>query len=109
MDTGQLLPRISPLRATVAVDCGYGPFGARAEVEHAWAQNRVPEDDFPTASYTRLGLMLSYKVRVGTTNWLAYVHGDNLTNQDIRYASSVVRDIAPGRGSSVMVCLRTTF
>ncbi len=109
IDTGEPLPRISPLRATVALDYGYGPFGARAEMEHAWAQHRVPENDLPTASYTKLGLMLTYKFHVGTTHWLAYVRGDNLTNQDIRYASSVVRDIAPEGGRSVMVGLRTTF
>ncbi len=53
--------------------------------------------------------MLIYKFHVGTTSWLAYVRGDNLTNQEIRYASSVVRDIAPEGGRSVMVGLRTTF
>ncbi|WP_288831113.1 TonB-dependent receptor, partial [uncultured Paraburkholderia sp.] len=109
MDNGQPLPRIAPLRATLAVDYGYGPFGARAEVQHAWAQHRVPDDDLPTGSYTKLGLMLTYRFHVGTTNWLAYVRGDNLSNQEIRYASSVVRDIAPEGGRSVMVGLRTTF
>ncbi|MEK6295858.1 MAG: TonB-dependent receptor, partial [Paraburkholderia tropica] len=76
---------------------------------HAWAQHRVPEDDLPTGGYTTLGLILTYKFRVGPTNWLAYVRGDNLTNQDVRYASSVVRDIAPEGGRSVMVGLRSTF
>jgi len=109
MDNDEPLPRISPLRATLALDYGYGPFGARAEMAHAWGQHRVPEDDLPTASYTKLGLILTYRFHVGTTNWLAYVRGDNLTNQDIRYASSVVRDIAPEGGRSVMVGLRTTF
>ncbi|WP_051361691.1 TonB-dependent receptor [Burkholderia sp. WSM2230] len=109
VDNDQALPRIAPLRATVAVDYGYGAFGARAELEHAWGQHRVPENDLPTASYTKLGLLLTYKFRVGATNWLAYLRGDNLTNQDIRYASSVVRDIAPEGGRSVMVGLRTRF
>jgi len=54
-------------------------------------------------------LLLTYKFRVGATDWLAYLRGDNLTNQDIRYASSVVRDIAPEGGRSVMVGLRTRF
>ncbi len=109
VDTGEALPRIAPLRATLAADYGYGPFGARAELVHAWAQHRVPEDDLPTGGYTTLGLILTYKFRVGPTNWLAYVRGDNLTNQDVRYASSVVRDIAPEGGRSVMVGLRSTF
>lgn len=109
MDNDQPLPRISPLRATLAVDYDYGPFGARAELEHAWGQHRVPENDLPTASYTKLGLLVTYKFHVGATDWLAYLRGDNLTNQDIRYASSVVRDIAPEGGRSVMVGLRTRF
>jgi iron complex outermembrane receptor protein len=109
VDTGAPLPRIAPLRATLAGDYGYGPFGARAELVHAWAQHRVPEDDLPTDGYTTLALILTYKFHVGSTNWLAYVRGDNLTNQDVRYASSVVRDIAPEGGRSVMVGLRTTF
>lgn len=109
MDTDEALPRISPLRTTLAADYGYGPFGARAEMVHAWAQHRVPENDLPTASYTTLGVILTYKFHMGATNWLAYLRGDNLTNQDVRYASSVVRDIAPEGGRSVMAGLRTTF
>lgn len=109
MDTGEALPRISPLRTTLALDYGYGPYGARAEMVHAWAQHRVPENDLPTGSYTTLGLTLTYKFRVGPTDWLAYVRGQNLTNQEVRYASSVVRDIAPEGGRSVMIGLRTAF
>ncbi|KVO67679.1 TonB-dependent receptor [Burkholderia ubonensis] len=109
VDTGQPLPRIAPLRTTLAADYGYGPFGARAQVTHAWSQHRVPDNDLPTAGYTSLGVMLTYKFRVGATRWLAYLRGDNLTNQDIRYASSVVRDFAPEGGRSVMAGLRTTF
>ncbi|HEF4776168.1 TPA: TonB-dependent receptor [Burkholderia multivorans] len=109
VDTGEPLPRIAPLRATLAADYGYGPFGARAQLTHAWSQHRVPADDEPTAGYTSLGVMLTYKFRVGATHWLAYLRGDNLTNQDIRYATSVVRGFAPQGGRSVMAGLRTTF
>lgn len=108
-DTGEPLPRIAPLRATLAADYGYGPFGARAQLTHAWAQHRVPEHDLATDGYTSLGVVLTYKLRVGATNWLAYLRGDNLANQDIRYASSVVRNIAPQGGRSVSIGMRTTF
>lgn len=109
VDTGQPLPRIAPLRATLAADYGYGPFGARAQVTHAWSQHRVPDNDFSTDGYTSLGVMLTYKFRVGATHWLAYLRGDNLTNQEIRYSTSVVRGLAPEGGRSVMAGLRTTF
>ncbi|KMQ79889.1 Zinc-regulated outer membrane receptor [Candidatus Burkholderia pumila] len=109
IDTGGALPRISPLHTTLALDYAYGPYGARAEMVHAWAQHRVPEDDLPTGSYTTLGLTLTYKFHAGAPNWLAYIRGQNLTNQEVRYASSVVRDIAPQGGRSVMVGLLTVF
>jgi iron complex outermembrane recepter protein len=109
IDTGQPIPRISPLRATLALDYAYGPYGARGEMVHAWGQHRVPENDLPTDSYTTLGVILTYKFHAGSTDWLAYIRGQNLTNQDVRYASSVVRDIAPQGGRSVMVGLRTAF
>ncbi|WP_347559101.1 TonB-dependent receptor [Robbsia sp. KACC 23696] len=108
-DTGEPLPRIAPLRLTFSPSYGYGPFGARATLVHAWRQARVPADDTSTGSYTTLGLSLTYRFRIGSTQWLGYLRGDNLTNQDIRYASSVVRDIAPQMGRSVTVGLRTTF
>ena len=41
--------------------------------------------------------------------WQAYVRGINLTNQDIRYATSVLRDVAPEGGRAVMVGLRGSF
>lgn len=109
VDTGEALPRISPLRMTLAADYGYGPFDARVECDHAWAQHRVPANDLPTDGYTTLALTLTYKFRMGSTHWLAYLRGQNLTNQDVRYASSVVRDIAPEGGRSVMVGVRTSF
>ena len=35
--------------------------------------------------------------------------GENLTDQTVRYASSILRDIAPAPGRSVEVGVRTTF
>lgn len=108
-DTGEALPRVAPLRTTVAADYRYGPYGARIDVQHAWRQGHVPSNDLPTAGYTALGVALTYKFRMGRSDWLAYLRGDNLTNQDIRYASSVVRDVAPQAGRSVKVGLRGAF
>lgn len=108
-DTGEPLPRISPLRLSLSAAYGYGPFGARATLIHAGGQSRVPRNDTATSGYTTLGLALTYRFHVGNTRWLAYLRGDNLTNQTVRYASSVVRNIAPQMGRSATIGLRTTF
>ena len=109
LDNGEPLPRIPPLRLTAGLEYGYLNWQARGEIVHAWGQHRYPDNDTSTGSYTTLGLTLSYAFRAGNTQWLAFVRGSNLTNQEVRYATSVLRDIAPQGGRAVMVGLHTTF
>lgn len=109
LDTGEPIPRIAPLRGTLSADYGYGAWFARAVLVHAWSQHRRPSVESATDSYTTLGLTLGYRFKTGRVNWLAFVRGDNLTNQDVRYASSVLRDIAPQGRRSVTIGLRSTF
>ncbi len=107
--TGQALPRISPFRVTTGIDYHLNNWVTRAEVTHAWAQTQVPDNDLPTKGYTRLNLVASYPFQVREHTWLAYVRADNLTNANIRYASSILRDVAPEAGRSVKAGLRVTF
>jgi iron complex outermembrane receptor protein len=69
----------------------------------------VPVNDTPTDAYTLLSLALTYKFKTSGTQTLIYLRGDNLTNQEARNASSILRDIAPLPGRSVKVGFRTTF
>ncbi|MFC4278231.1 TonB-dependent receptor [Achromobacter aloeverae] len=108
-DTGEPLPRIPPLRLGMGLDYAYGPWGAGVSITKAFAQHRRPDDDTSTAGYYRLDANASYAFKVGQTQWLAYVRGINLTNQEIRYATSVLRDVAPEGGRAVMVGLRASF
>ncbi|WP_084664043.1 TonB-dependent receptor [Pandoraea faecigallinarum] len=108
-DTGEPLPRIAPLRLTAALVYGLGRWGGRLEVVHASNQGRVPANDLTTSGYTTLGAALTYQFKAGGAQWLAYLKGENLTNQEVRLASSVLRDIAPQGGRAVRVGLRTTF
>ncbi|MFC4522768.1 TonB-dependent receptor [Cupriavidus pinatubonensis] len=108
-DTGEPLPRLAPLRLGGALVYGAGPWGARVDVTYAAKQTRVPVNDTPTDAYTLLSLALTYKFKTSGTQTLIYLRGDNLTNQEARNASSILRDIAPLPGRSVKVGFRTTF
>ncbi|KWR75399.1 TonB-dependent receptor [Cupriavidus sp. IDO] len=108
-NTGEPLPRLSPLRLGGALVYGAGPWGARVDVTYAAKQTRVPANDTPTDAYTLLSLALTYKFKVSGTQTLVYLRGDNLTNQDARNSASILRDIAPLPGRSVKVGIRTTF
>ena len=54
-----------------------------------------------------LGASLGYNFDLGESRWLAFVKGTNLTNQTVRYASSILatgcrrRDAASRRGVKV--------
>jgi iron complex outermembrane receptor protein len=109
LDSGQALPRIAPLRLNSGLLWELDRWQARIDVEHASAQRRVPDNETRTDGYTTLGASAGYRFHIGGSQWLAFVNGENLTNQTVRYASSILRDIAPAPGRSVEVGLRTTF
>jgi iron complex outermembrane receptor protein len=109
LDTGEDLPRIAPLRLNSGLLWEKDQWQARVDLQHAASQHRVPDNESGTAGYTTVGASAGYHFDIGASQWLAFVKGENLTNQTVRYASSILRDIAPAQGRSVEVGLRTTF
>ncbi|GAA5784371.1 TonB-dependent receptor [Chitiniphilus shinanonensis] len=109
-DNDEALPRIPPARIAGAVVYGQGPLSLRAEVQHAADQTHVPDNDSATDGYTVANLALGYRFEgAGGTQWLAYLRGDNLGNEEIRYASSLTRDIAPQGRRSARVGVSVQF
>ncbi|SHH80198.1 iron complex outermembrane recepter protein [Pollutimonas bauzanensis] len=108
-DTGEPLPRIPPLRLNAGLDYNHGPWGAGVSVTRAFAQHRKPDNDTTTTAYYSLDADAVYRFKMSGTQWQAYLRGINLTNQTIRYATSILRDVAPQGGRSVMVGLRGHF
>lgn len=109
LDTGEDLPRIAPLRLNSGLLWEKDQWQARIDLQHAASQHRVPDNESGTAGYTTVSASAGYHFDIGASQWLAFVKGENLTNQTVRYASSILRDIAPAQGRSVEVGLRTTF
>lgn len=108
-ETGEPLPRISPLRLNSALVWNFQQWQARAGIEHASAQRRVPSDEFGTDGYTTFNASLGYHFSVGESDWLAFVKGENLTNQTVRYASSILRDEVPVAGRGIEAGVRVAF
>jgi iron complex outermembrane receptor protein len=108
---GEPLPRIAPVRATVGLTWQSGPWGARAEVVHAWRQDRVPSDDTATPSWTLVNLSASYKFELATTSALAFVKLTNVGDTLAFNASTIstVRPLSPLPGRAVMAGLRVAF
>jgi iron complex outermembrane recepter protein len=108
---GQPLPRIAPLRGTLGAKVTLAGWALRGEVVHAARQNRVPDFDEPTPSYTLLNLSVSRAVDWGPTDALAFVKLSNVTNELAYNAASIstVRVLSPLPGRGVMAGLRVVF
>lgn len=111
LSDGQPLPRLAPLRATAALAWQQGGWMARAEVQRAMRQSRVPDDDTATPGWTVVNLASTYRLPVGGSDALFFVRLNNLGNQLAYNASTIstVRWLAPLAGRSLSAGVRVTF
>lgn len=110
-DSGEPLPRVAPLRATLGLAAASGPWQARAEVVHAARQSRVSSDDTPTDDYTIVNLSTGYRLRAGPTDGLLYAKVTNIGNALGFNATSIatVRGLAPLPARALLVGLRLSY
>ena len=101
---GTNVPRIPPQRLGGGVFYRDGNWFARVGLLHAFAQNNVSDFETNTDGYNMLKAELSYTTRLksdptGMTELKIGIVGDNLLNEDVRFAQSFKKDevLQPGR------------
>lgn len=107
--TGRSLPRIPPFHLSSALVFEHGPFGARLEGIYAAPQDRLAANEFRTDSYFLVNLALNYRVVKGPTTVDFYVKGMNLTNEDAREHTSILKDRLPLPGRGIVAGVKVTF
>jgi len=110
-DSGEPLPRLAPLRATVGLHLTQGAWTGRLEVQHAARQARVPGTDVPTGGWTLLNLSASHALKLGHWDGLLFAKLLNVGDRLAFNASTIdtVRPLAPLPGRALVVGLRATF
>lgn len=96
----------------IGVDLGYkrGQWRSGMTLLRARSQDRLAAfETTPTPGYTQLDANLSYTQRFGTKEVTWFALGKNLLNQDIRYSTSLLKDVAPLPGRNLIVGVRTSF
>jgi iron complex outermembrane receptor protein len=86
-----------------------GPWRAGLTLVRALSQDRLAATETATPGYSLLDGSLSYSHRYGKANLTWFVLGKNLLNQEIRLSTSVLKDVAPQPGRSVIVGVRARF
>lgn len=114
-DSGESLPRITPLR--VGLGLGYTNERLRLKVEGVRVNHQFRTAQFETSTpgYTLLNASASYTLPVNlgggkfpvTTE--IFVRGSNLTNEEARNHQSFLKDVLPLEGRNVLGGVRLTF
>ena len=107
--TGLSLPRIPPFHLTNTLILERGAFGARLEGIYAAPQSRLTMNESRTDSYFLVNLTLTYRIIQGRTTTDLFIKGMNLTNEDAREHTSVLKDRVPLPGRGLVVGMKLTF
>jgi iron complex outermembrane receptor protein len=103
------LPRIPPLRARFGVDFHYKGFRLFPEVISARRQNKVFEDETPTAGWATVNLTGGHTYATSHAAHIVSVNGFNLNNKLYRNHLSFLKAIAPEVGRGVRVTYTVRF
>lgn len=111
-DTGDYLPRISPLRLGAGLNYSLNALSAQLDVLHAFDQNKTASNatttELATDGYTNVSATVAYKLptKVGLE---LFAKANNLLNAEIREHTSFLKDIAPQGERSLLIGLRGEF
>ena len=109
--TGDALPRLPPLRATLGLDLARAAFTARIELQNAQAQRRVPPGEPGTPGWTMVHLLASQRLTLGGQDALLFLRLANAGNRLAFNAATTatVRALAPLPGRNLSGGLRLSF
>ncbi len=109
-DAGGNLP-LQPA-ARVGAELGYRRAAWQGTVSavHAFRQNRLASfETNPAPAWTRLDASLAWQVNTAGQIYTLFLQGRNLLNQDIRLATSLLKDVAPQPGRNILLGLNARF
>lgn len=106
---GGYLPRIAPMR--FGADLGWSLGGWRASVGAVRysKQDDVAQNEEPSPGYTLVDAHLAYRWDRPASSWEVFLDGSNLTDEEARPHTSLLRDFAPLPGRGVAFGIRAYF
>lgn len=112
LDSGSAVPFIPPFSLNGDATGRWGAFEFGAGVHWAGAQDDPGAGQLPTDSYTIVDLSAAVDLShfdFGKPGTKAFIQVQNVTDEDARLATSVLRDFAPLPGRNVRAGLRLSF
>lgn len=112
VDSGSNLPLIPPVTFNASLDGDWGLWKAGASVTVAGDQDDPGEGELATDGYTTLDLRGAFSLAelgIGREGTELFVDVRNVTDEEVRYATSVLKDTVPAPGRNVRGGIRMVF
>jgi iron complex outermembrane receptor protein len=110
LDRGGSLPLQPATRVGASTAYKMGAWRAGLSLVHAQSQDRLASfETSDTPSYNQLNANVSYTQKVGGNDLTWFMLAKNLTNDEIRVSTSVLKDISPLPGRNVVFGVRAKF
>ena len=106
---GDNLPRMTPLRFGGGLDYRWQQWSADFNVRRSAAQGASAPLETSTDGYTLVDLGVSYVVKAERVEYIVSARGNNLLDEQVRYHTSLLKDVAPQPGRSAFLSLRVNF
>ena len=103
------LPLIPPDRAGVSLEFTSDRLRANVDYVRASEQDEVADFELPSQGYDDLRARIAWRFRPGDTTVDVFLAGRNLTDDEQRLHTSVVKDLAPQPGRTIEAGLRMRF
>lgn len=112
LDGGENVPFIPPVTLNGDVSAEWGVFGLGAAVTVAGDQDDPGTGQLPTDGYTTLDLRGELDLSefgIGGDGTQAFIEARNVTDEEVRFSTSVLKDLAPAPGQNIRVGVRLAF
>jgi iron complex outermembrane receptor protein len=103
------LPRIPPWKAGINIHYDYDLWSAELSYISYAKQDKVSANELPTEGFDMLDFELAYRAFGAEQDFLVFLKGKNLLDEDARDHSSFIKDFAPRPGRSLMLGVRYQF
>lgn len=109
LTNGNKLPRMTPLRFGGGLDYRLAKWRADVDIRRVEKQDETAPLETDTAGYTLVNLGVGYALGTQQGEYLISLRGSNLLDEDSRYHTSFLKEVAPQPGRSFMVSLQANF
>jgi iron complex outermembrane receptor protein len=109
IDTDEPLPRIPPFSIRAGVLWEGSHLRGRASVRRVAEQDRVAPLEESTPGYTMVEAELGYRLQFGGLSHQIVLQGRNLTDEDARSHTSLLKEVAPMPGRDIRLVYRVGF